>query len=43
TMAGGVANCQFWERELDRHCRLYELSNKERISVAAASKLLANV
>jgi 20S proteasome subunit beta 5 len=43
TMAGGAADCQFWERDLGRQCRLYELRNKERISVAAASKLLANV
>jgi len=43
TMAGGAADCQFWERELGRRCRLYELRNKERISVAAASKLLANM
>jgi len=43
TMAGGAADCSFWERELGRRCRLYELRNKERISVAAASKLLANM
>lgn len=43
TMAGGAADCSFWERNLGRHCRLYELRNKERISVAAASKLLANM
>ncbi|KAI8067156.1 proteasome component PRE2 [Gongronella butleri] len=43
TLAGGAADCQFWERELGRRCRLYELRNKERISVAAASKLLANM
>ena len=42
TMAGGAADCQFWERDLGRQCRLYELRNKERISVAAASNLLAN-
>jgi len=42
TMAGGAADCQFWERNLGIQCRLYELRNKERISVAAASKLLAN-
>eukprot|EP01101_Sappina_pedata_P002146 TRINITY_DN12406_c0_g1_i1.p2 TRINITY_DN12406_c0_g1~~TRINITY_DN12406_c0_g1_i1.p2 ORF type:complete len:313 (-),score=124.89 TRINITY_DN12406_c0_g1_i1:108-1046(-) len=40
TMAGGAADCSYWERELGRQCRLYELRNKERISVAAASKLL---
>lgn len=42
TMAGGAADCQFWERDLGRQCRLFELRNKERISVSAASKLLAN-
>merc|ERR1719228_3020192 len=33
----------FWERVLSKECRLFELRNKERISVAAASKLLANM
>ena len=42
-MAGGAADCSYWERELGRRCRLYELRNGERISVAAASKLLANM
>ncbi|PWN48483.1 putative PRE2-20S core proteasome subunit [Violaceomyces palustris] len=37
TMAGGAADCQYWE------CRLHELRNKERISVAAASKYLSNI
>ncbi|KAK4536274.1 hypothetical protein CDCA_CDCA08G2299 [Cyanidium caldarium] len=43
TMAGGAADCSFWERYLGMRCRLYELEHKERISVAAASKLLANI
>lgn len=42
TMAGGAADCSYWERNLGMQCRLYELRNKKRISVAAASKLLAN-
>lgn len=42
TMAGGAADCSFWERDLGMQCRLYELRNKKRITVAAASKLLAN-
>lgn len=42
TMAGGAADCSFWERELGMRCRLYELRHGRRISVAAASKLLAN-
>jgi len=42
TMAGGAADCQFWQRNLGIQCRLHELNNKKRISVAGASKLLAN-
>ncbi|EDQ89845.1 uncharacterized protein MONBRDRAFT_32215 [Monosiga brevicollis MX1] len=43
TMAGGAADCSYWERYLAMQCRLYELRNGERISVAAASKVLANI
>jgi len=43
TMAGGAADCTYWLRVLSERCRMYELRNKERISVAAASKLLANM
>lgn len=43
TMAGGAADCLFWERNLGIQCRLYELKNGRRITVAAASKLLANM
>lgn len=43
TMAGGAADCVYWERLLSERCRLYELRNREPISVAAASKLLANM
>ncbi|XP_042206708.1 proteasome subunit beta type-5-like [Homarus americanus] len=43
TMAGGAADCTYWERVLAKQCRIYELRNRERISVAAASKLLANM
>ncbi|KAH7638714.1 proteasome subunit beta type-5-like protein [Dermatophagoides farinae] len=43
TMAGGAADCMYWQRVLSKECRLFELRNKERISVAAASKILANI
>jgi len=43
TMAGGAADCQYWETWLGTQCRLHELRNKERISVAAASKILSNL
>ncbi|KAJ1527294.1 hypothetical protein ONE63_008814 [Megalurothrips usitatus] len=43
TMAGGAADCVYWDRVLAKHCRLYELRNRERISIAAASKLMSNM
>eukprot|EP00923_Selenidium_pygospionis_P039638 GHVN01068854.1.p2 GENE.GHVN01068854.1~~GHVN01068854.1.p2 ORF type:complete len:291 (-),score=56.04 GHVN01068854.1:2064-2936(-) len=43
TMAGCAADCSFWERHLTRLCRIYELRNREKITVAAASNLLANI
>ena len=43
TMAGGAADCQYWERELGRQCRLWELRNGEKVTVAAASKMLAGI
>jgi 20S proteasome subunit beta 5 len=42
TMAGGAADCSFWERNLALQCRIYELGEGKRISVASASKLLGN-
>jgi 20S proteasome subunit beta 5 len=42
TMAGGAADCSFWERNLSLQCRLHELREGRRISVSAASKLLVN-
>ncbi|KAG9510451.1 Proteasome subunit beta type-5, partial [Fragariocoptes setiger] len=43
TMAGGAADCVYWERVLSERCRLHELRNRQPISVAAASKLLSNM
>merc|ERR1712216_1121208 len=43
TMAGGAADCAYWERYLGKEARMFELRNKERMSVAAASKLLSNI
>jgi len=42
TMAGGAADCSYWERNLAKQCRVHELREGKRISVAAASKLLGN-
>jgi len=43
TMAGGAADCQYWLRYLGEQCTLHELRHKRRITVAAASKILANL
>lgn len=43
TMAGGAADCSYWERYLGMRCRLFELQQKQRISVAGASKVLSNI
>lgn len=43
TMAGGAADCQYWERVLGMECRLWELRNGSKITVAAASKILAGI
>lgn len=37
------ADCQYWETYLGIQCRMHELRNRERISVAAASKYLSNL
>lgn len=43
TLAGGAADCAFWERYLSKLCRIHELRNGEKMTVAHASKLLANI
>lgn len=43
TMAGGAADCLFWQRNLGMQVRIWELRNKTRITVATASKMLQNV
>lgn len=43
TMAGGAADCQFWLRRLNWWCKIYELRNGERVSIAAAANFLCNM
>merc|ERR1719300_1302891 len=38
TMAGGAADCTYWERVLSKQCRLYELRNRESVRVAGYDK-----
>ena len=42
TMAGGAADCQFWEEQLAMQVKLYELKYGEQLSVAGASQLFCN-
>ena len=43
TMAGGAADCMFWEENLARQVKMYELNYGEELSVSAASKLFSNM
>lgn len=40
TMAGGAADCLFWERQLAQWCKLYELRHGTTVPVSAASECL---
>lgn len=43
TMAGGAADCMFWEENLARAVKLYELNYGEEMTVSAASKIFINM
>mgnify|MGYP003442451410 CR=1 FL=1 len=43
TMAGGAADCAFWEENLARAVKLYELNYGEEMSVSAASQIFINM
>lgn len=43
TIAGGAADCEFWERNLARQCRVYEQEYGKQIGVSAASKQFSAV
>lgn len=43
TMAGGAADCSYWQRNLGKYCRMHELKYGKRISVCGASKVLCNM
>uniref|UniRef100_H3B5M2 Proteasome subunit beta n=1 Tax=Latimeria chalumnae TaxID=7897 RepID=H3B5M2_LATCH len=42
TTSGKATDCAMWKRILARECRLYELCNKQPLTVAGAAKLLAS-
>jgi len=43
TMAGGAADCLFWEKYVAMQCRVMELRQGERVSVASSSKILQSI
>ena len=43
TMAGGAADCQYWEEYLRLQIALYELNNREPISASGASQLFSDL
>jgi 20S proteasome subunit beta 5 len=43
TMAGGAADCMFWEKYVAMQCRLYELRTGEKPTVAIASMMLCGI
>lgn len=43
TLAGGAADCVYWDRVLARECRLHELRYNRRMSVDAAARIMCNI
>ena len=43
TMAGGAADCLFWEENLGRMVQLYELEHNEELTAASASRIFSNM
>ena len=43
TMAGGAADCFFWEKYVAMQCKLYQLRNGVRPTVAMASMILCSI
>ena len=43
TIAGGAADCQYWEAWLAEQVRLYELRYGKEPSVAATSRMMVNL
>ncbi|KAH8404811.1 hypothetical protein KR222_004255 [Zaprionus bogoriensis] len=43
TIAGGAADCTYWDRVLAMECRLYRLENNDCMPVTSASCIIRNV
>ncbi len=42
TMAGGAADCLYWEQSLAKILKIYELNHNERMTISGASKIFAD-
>ena len=43
TIAGGAADCQYWQAWLSQEVRMFELRHGKEASVAAASRMMVNL
>lgn len=43
TIAGGAADCIYWDRVLTMECRLYELTYRRPLPVKSVARMLANI
>jgi len=43
TLAGGAADCQYWEHYIAREARKYHLKHGEKLSVNAVARNLVNI
>ncbi|KAH8327123.1 hypothetical protein KR074_003137 [Drosophila pseudoananassae] len=43
TLAGGAADCVYWDRVLAKECRLHQLRYRKRMSVDTAARIICNI
>lgn len=43
TLAGGAADCVYWDRVLAKECRLHKLRYRKRMTVDTAARIICNI
>ncbi|EDV37153.1 uncharacterized protein Dana_GF13303 [Drosophila ananassae] len=43
TLAGGAADCVYWDRVLAKECRLHQLRYRKRMTVDTAARIICNI
>ncbi|KAH8305964.1 hypothetical protein KR018_007345 [Drosophila ironensis] len=43
TLAGGAADCVYWDRVLAKECRLHQLRFRKRMTVDTAARIICNI